>query len=35
MIITFQQYLKNLAKQEREQQQQNDPLPGQKGYVYK
>ena len=35
MIITFQQYLKNLAKQEREQQQQNDPLPDQRGYVRK
>ena len=34
MIITFQQYLKNLAKQEREQ-QQNDPLHDQKGYVRK
>jgi hypothetical protein len=35
MIITFQQYLKNLAKQEQEQQQQNDPLPDQRGYVRK
>ena len=35
MIITFQQYLKNLAKQEREQQQQNDPPPDQKGDVRK
>ena len=34
MIITFQQYLKKLEKQEREQ-QQNDPLPDQKGYVRK
>ena len=34
MIITFQQYLKNLAKLEKEQ-QQNDPLPDQRGYVYK
>jgi hypothetical protein len=34
MFITFKQYLKNLEKLEREQ-QQNDPLPDQKGYVYK
>ena len=34
MLIPFQQYLKRLAKLEREQ-EKNDPLPGQKGYVYK
>ena len=34
MIITFQQYLKNLAKQKREQ-EKNDSLPDQKGYVRK
>jgi hypothetical protein len=34
MIITFQQYLKKLEKQEREQ-EKNDPLPDQKGYVRK
>ena len=34
MFITFKQYLKKLEKQEREQ-QQNDPLPDQKGYVRK
>ena len=34
MLIPFQQYLKRLAKLEREQ-EKNDPLPDQKGYVYK
>ena len=34
MIITFRQYLNRLAKLEREQ-EKNDPLPGQKGYVRK
>lgn len=32
MIISFRQYLNRLAKLEREQ-EKNDPLPGQKGYV--
>ena len=34
MFITFKQYLKRLAKLEKEQ-EKNDPLPDQKGYVYK
>ena len=34
MLIPFQQYLKRLAKLEKEQ-EKNDPLPDQKGYVRK
>ena len=34
MLIPFQQYLNRLAKLEKEQ-EKNDPLPDQKGYVYK
>ena len=34
MFITFKQYLNRLAKLEKEQ-EKNDPLPGQKGYVRK